>query len=556
MFKVGDIITGKPYNGYSVTTDEALMIVMDVGIDEIHTKVLYHTDCCYLYDENYVEPSEFVLCTFTEFEEKYPNCHKCAAKDIEYFLKTYIKPTRPETEPYVLSDEMRKELLTEMKELLIKYHYHPTDEGLNKILDEWCKEKADLIRLFEKHPNYNGKFQIVFDHDYDRTIDRNAICRFAQWLYNDEVQNVFRKEVKLGAFTYNELRKICTRLWSMYCIFDNNNVFEVNGKTSKEYYDEYNHFYKLKRKYEYDNNIYIDDYSYNAYDRAIYKLSEKIGEIYYMLTHTAYIDQLVNKRAENRFAEHFPEAKIREGQRLSRAINKVLSELGINKLPNYNKEFAKFADAINPLTITRHTVLSIHPVDFYTMSFGNSWASCHTIDKKNDRDIDLDHGYRGCNSSGTESYMLDATSCIFYTVSADYNGNQLELQDKINRNMFHYDDNRLVQGRVYPQSNDEGANDLYKAIREIVHKVFADMLDVPNYWDNKKGYDECMDAIYSEGTHYRDYENFDNCNVSILKDSGDTHRSIIVGHNPICPCCGNTHQITENIECNHCNSDY
>ena len=84
----------------------------------------------------------------------------------------------PEIEPYVLSDEMRKELLEEMKTLLIQYHYHPTDAGLNAILDEWCKNKADLIRMFEKHPNYNGKFQIAFDCDFDRKLDVEKAMEF------------------------------------------------------------------------------------------------------------------------------------------------------------------------------------------------------------------------------------------------------------------------------------------------------------------------------------------------------------------------------------------
>ena len=57
----------------------------------------------------------------------------------------------------------------------------------------------------------------------------------------------------------------------------------------------------------------------------------------------------------------------------------------------YDK-FAKYADSINPIKVKRHTVLSVHPIDYYTMSFGNSWTSCHCSASR----------CTGRDSSGTE----------------------------------------------------------------------------------------------------------------------------------------------------------
>lgn len=556
-FKVGDIITGKKdIHHYSITTEYALMLVTNVTGYNIDVIVLYHEEYRSEIGSHYqVNSKDFIETTFEDFLEEYPNCHQMSKKQLKKLLNQYQRTEIPESEPYVLSDEMRMELIEEMKKLLTKYHYHPTEEALNKILDEWCENKADLIRLFEKHPNYNGKFQIVFDHDFDRVLDYDAVDHFRYWLLGDEVLPNFKKEVKFGCYTYRELVEICQRFVSFRNLFTeyyNINVREVNGKTYDEYSRELRHFKNLKDKYEYSNDVIITNS--RAYDKSLYGVVRKLEYLNAILCSSSTLNQFVNKEAEESFNYHIPEAKIKAGQKMSRAVGKILRILGVDKLENYNKEFAKFSDAINPLKIKRHTIISVHPVDYFTMSFGNSWSSCQTIDKQNQRRIDADHQWGGMSSSGTMSYMLDGTSSIFYTVDASYNGNQYELESKINRCMFHYYDNRLVQGRIYPQSNDEGANDLYKDIREIVQKLFADMLEVPNFWTNKGGIGACCDAILSYGTHYRDYENFGTCNISTLKDDRDNHEYIEIGHYPICPCCGKEHTRTRNIECSRCNS--
>lgn len=556
MFKKGDIITGTEDNGYSYTSNHALMVVGDLlrnGEMDVH--IIYHAKYSSEIGDHYsVNNSnrKFRHITFEEFMEKYPDCYKMDEDKLQRLLAKYpqehVEVPEEENNSYVLSEEMRTELIEEMKTLLIRFGYHPTENGLNKILDEWCKEKADLIRLFEKHPNYNGKFQIAFDYDFNREFNYDAVYNFKQWLLSADVLNMLRKEAKIGAFTYNELYHICRRLRQCMDVFDYDVVKTMNGKTYEEYRKEFLRFDDMKDKYEFNSNITI--WNRHAYEKESFNNSRKIDYVVRVMNDDT-LGQFIDNDDEDFLNDWFPNAKIKAGQKTSRAINKILHMLGIDKHPDYNKEFAKFSDAINPLKIKRHTVLSIHPVDYFTMSFGNSWSSCHTIDRCNSRRIDSEHSYRGCNSSGTMSYMLDGTSCVFYTVDGEYHGNQLELEDKINRCMFHYYDNKLLQARVYPQSNDSGANDLYKDIRAIVQKIFADLLEVPNLWTNKKGVDACDYATRSYGTHYRDYYNFETCNVSTLKDKESNYR-IEIGHNPICPCCGDTHHREKSIECNYC----
>ena len=257
-------------------------------------------------------------------------------------------------------------------------------------------------------------------------------------------------------------------------------------------------------------------------------------------------EQFVTEDMIQNIHKSYPDFKAVIGQKTSRAMNKLFVKLGIDKHPDYNREFAKYADALNPLTITRHTVISINLIDYLTMSFGNSWASCHTIDKENKRR--MSGGYSGQYSSGTLSYALDETSIVLYTVDSKYDGNKYYFEPKINRQMFHFGEGKLVQGRLYPQSCDGGFESEYTQFRNIMQEIFALCLDVPNLWVLQRGTDACDEAIDSEGTHYQDYNNFENCSVSILKELGNDY-AMTVGADPICIQCGSRHEVEDNINC-------
>jgi hypothetical protein len=181
------------------------------------------------------------------------------------------------------------------------------------------------------------------------------------------------------------------------------------------------------------------------------------------------------------------------------------------------------------------------------MSFGNSWASCHTIDKNNKRNTP--GNYNGCYSSGTMSYMLDSSSMVLYTVDKSYTGTDYELQPKINRQMFHYGEDKLVQGRLYPQSND-GNGSAYEPYRQVVQEMISTIFDFPNLWGLYKGYIAAGKYIISKGTHYTDYTRFDGCSLSKAKHT-ENNKSFVVGATPICIECGESHEKAESINCCH-----
>lgn len=278
------------------------------------------------------------------------------------------------------------------------------------------------------------------------------------------------------------------------------------------------------------------------------RLKVQIWDFFYYLA--SYAERCVSEGTTSYLNDTCPSLHVHTGQKTSRVVNKLCCYLGLDKVDGYNREFAKYADSLSPMTIKRHTVLSINPLDYLTMSFGNSWASCHTIDKENKRR--MPNNYSGCYSSGTISYMLDETSMVLYTVDASYDGNEYWSQPKINRQMFHYGEEKLIQGRLYPQDND-GDGTVYTPYRNIVQNIISTIFEFPNLWTLSKGTENASRYISSYGTHYRDYNYYENCSLSRVKGS-ENNNYIIVGARPICVKCGCRHSNADNICC--CNYTY
>ena len=257
-----------------------------------------------------------------------------------------------------------------------------------------------------------------------------------------------------------------------------------------------------------------------------------------MLCHCQYISEDYDLTELNKYNEAF---NFRYGMKCTKIMGQICKTYGWDKLPDYNKEYAKYCDALSPIKLTRHTCLSVNPIDYLLMSNGNSWKSCHYIG---------DHpSHSGCYSSGTISYMLDQNSMIFYTVGADFCGNYIETEQKIQRQVFGYNDFQLTQSRLYPQSNDYGSNDIYKEIRNTVQKVISDCLEKPNLWVKRKVFNT---ESGNGSTCYHDWSCGGSLySTSILKEAVDKDDldPIVFGAMPICITCGNRHLNTENISC-------
>lgn len=233
------------------------------------------------------------------------------------------------------------------------------------------------------------------------------------------------------------------------------------------------------------------------------------------------------------------------GQKTSRIVNAICKRYGLDQHPEYNARFAKLADSLNPMQVKRTALLSVHPCDYLEMSNrNNSWSSCHCLDCGE---------YHG----GTLSYMNDGCSMIFYTVDDDVTGDFYQAP-KRTRQVFCYNSGILLQSRLYPQTYDNEARDLY---RNIVQHTIADCLKLPNLWTLKREHDEVSRRIstHDEALHYRDYEyKMYKPNISLFKDScigGD--ETILVGHIAYCLNCAEPVSETNTTYCDSCSDgDY
>ena len=459
------------------------------------------------------------------------------------------------------------ELVTEFMDVLEHYGYDFTEDGVRTILDTWSKNKAPLYNIVKNHPLWDeSKYMIHFDASIKRTCDRKAISNFYDWmrckvpeyLVNGHNYEYFFQLYQMSADIKWNIQKI--NEYGFDVKVGNQNLSTWN--TMCEYYAD------LLKKF---NDNARSEYDGRRIDRLL---------VYIITSNDRFDDTLKSEyliSLYNEFAKRYKMRKsFHKGQKTTRAIAQVANVLGIDKVHVYkpvthdgqtyekdfgwNYQFSLFADAISPINVKRHTIISINPIDYLKMSIGRGWRSCHTIDKKNiDKCGDTEHVYEGAYSAGTESYMLDGTSMIFYTLPMDYVGNDFETQEKERRCVFWYENNTLGESRVYPDGRESDGNDLTYGdqFREIMQKVIADCLDRPNLWTVKKG--TFGHSVVDRGNHYPDYIHYKDCSISWLKDQNgniDRKNVLHIGHDAICPCCGKEHNCSDNIVCDDCREEH
>lgn len=278
----------------------------------------------------------------------------------------------------------------------------------------------------------------------------------------------------------------------------------------------------------------ITDLVNNCFSKEdINNFAEKINNysvisILAKLTETQFIEE--NSWIVAKLNKVYPDLKIHNGQKVSRVINKLMKILGIDKHPDYNKYYAALADACNPLTVKRTSVLSVNWLDFMTMSNGNSWSSCHGITPT--------ASYDGCYKAGCMSYGNDNTSLIFYTIEDGHTENFYAVK-KITRQIIFWQYPVMVQERLYPQSNDnddgKSSNSIVKQYRELVEKIFSVCAETPNLWEKAS---EITIRANEDTFMYHDWEFFNNWIVKI-KDTDIESHNIYVGKDCYCLGCGN-----------------
>lgn len=413
-------------------------------------------------------------------------------------------------------------LVDDIMSLLTKYNHNNTEEGVCAMLNKFFENKKELIDLFMQSKNYIGDLRISFDIEMIRENSQYEIYNFC---------NQFSKAVNAKA-------AICKYKDEHGKTLNDYLAIGIKSLTARDLMND-NIRKQLTANDQNKSAFMLDDGRTRASENDLCTFNKII--LYFSRYYkSALDDDMVSKLEQYEINERFA-----SNLKTSRAFNRVCAHFGVDKLPKYNKLFAQYSDMVSDTKRKMIFYMSLNPLDYLTMSFGKSWASCHTIDKYNKRR--MPNSYSGAYCGGTLSYMLDQSS--FVTFVHSHIPEDIIEEGKIYRNMFHYQNDMLVQGRIYPQGTD-GNTDLYKVFRGYVQKELSALLGVTNTWVKSSTRPDSV--TNSQGVHYRDYECFNNCNVSYHKEKGIGDNCVNIGHDGICPNCGSIVTYESRLNCHNC----
>ena len=415
-------------------------------------------------------------------------------------------------------------LVDDMMALLKHLGHRRSEHGVCVLLDKCFKAKEPLIKSMMTSNHYAGDMRIILQKEFDRDIDRYAVMTFvdnfpkaidaktALLKYEDEdgktvtdYLSTGSRKVEITEFIKKEATK--TRAEKI-ANFDSE--FCATKASAKSWYDFKNHIERF-------SNIYVST-MYENYD---------------------------------------PDGvDIKKGMKTSRAFNKVCTYYGIDKahpktvtktengevvtktVYPYDKLFAQYADMVSGNTRKLPFIISVNPLDYLTMSLGNSWQSCHST-----RSF-AGNGVANMAASGCVSYMLDKVSIITFVVpELDEN---IHMQGKLYRQMYYYNNELFIQSRLYPQGND-GSTDLYAKFRSFVQEEFSELLDIEDEWTNCVGGSYAANYSKNVGAHYVDANHNPSCGIFYPKGKEEKLKRMTIGSKSYCFYCGEEQEIRNRL---------
>lgn len=298
--------------------------------------------------------------------------------------------------------------------------------NLSYILREWDANKSYLYTLL------GNQFQISKDIEFEADFDE----------------------------LYEKVSKSC---------FDANASEEV-GKHSYTFYEEW-----------FDRFVYSTSHQYKS------KLYDVRNQLIYMLDTTNLVSNVWSDASFAVPNPKNPEKPIRvsTGCKITKMIGKIAAAYD---LPYFEDFRIKHSQALNQKKLKGRLTLSIHPLDYMTMSDNEcDWSSC--MSWKED----------GCYRQGTVEMMNSPMVLVAYLESAN-NPMAIPLSDgKIEywnskkwRELFIVNDNIICEVKSYPYRNKYITGEVLNWLKELDNKVRSE------YWVNQM-------IREVENTEYKDY---------------------------------------------------
>lgn len=304
--------------------------------------------------------------------------------------------------------------------------YTPLKADLSYILREWNASKGYLYNML------GNQFQISKDIEFEADFDE---------LYEKVSKNCF------DAYTSEEV-----------------------GKHSYAFYEQwFNHF------------VYSTSQQYKS------KLYDVRNQLTYMLDTTNLVSNVWNGSSFSVYNPQNPEKPIRvsTGSKLTKMIGKIALAYDI---PYFEDFRIRHSQALNQKKLKGRLTLSIHPLDYMTMSDNEcDWSSC--MSWKED----------GCYRQGTVEMMNSPMVLVAYLESAN-NPMAIPLSDgkveywnsKKWRELFIVNNDIICEVKSYPYRNKYITGEVLDWLKELDNKARSEN------WAN-----QVIREV--EGTEYKDY---------------------------------------------------
>lgn len=487
---------------------------------------------------------------------------------------------------YPVSDEITEEHTDAMMRAYGMFKYGVVHDAVKQEVEEVNKAKAGIRNVLSNDPNWDNKnMWIRHSTDWKRPIVMQRVEDFTNW-FNEELIKIYSEKGHeesgmSGLEVENALKKVSNTVSLMLRLLRNEigsttidrsryGSVTLNGFGLDYYMTEKERLQKIKDAFFEDTVYYNGRFTY---------LSIEDGNLYAAVTNVLYSlygwiecdGHTITADRARQINEMFANCHKPNGRKLIR-VNKdmkfsrfmaLLGKLtGVDKIvkmetkswyadgvyhereedTGWNSKFAKFADGINPYTIKRHTIISTNPVDYLLASNGTNWVSCHHLCRE---DVNKSGSYNAMYSGGASGYMLDNSTVVMYMIDEAYDGDEFMFAPKERRCLFHIGEDKIIQGRVYPDGRDGGELGASEQMRIIMQTIIADCLNVPNLWKVEIGTDAIAPYEVTGGENYEDYEHYDDCTISFLKGNNSNYvirpAHITIGARAMCPVCGERH---------------
>ena len=412
---------------------------------------------------------------------------------------------------YQPTEAEKEALIEQVRTMLDKYSWVNTHAGVEKLVDTFYRRKNEsgLLTIFTLSKDYIGNYRIVKRFQHKREFDYALVRALA--MQGADFAEIF------NGYPTTKAAKI------VLCVIACLNITDMEVLNAEKA-DTYNHLFS--------SNFPEERFSVRngqPFTKAIGKALQTLGGV------------------------HFEESVY--GEETAAKLNKMWKRLEaqIGDCRSGNKDYVG--------------VLSLHPCDILGQSFGNTWSSCHTIDRMNYRKIKVtsstSSNYGGMHASGPLSYAVDSNTMQFSVYSPEaykeFKDGEMPLEEvpKTYRMTLSMQDDVLLQSRIYPQGND-GATDLYGEFRHICQSIISECLGVnPDDWVVNGHNTRAGSFTNYNGTVYPDAQNYAGPTISYMKFAGRRNFATVrIGDKPICPNCGREHMMDSFLLCGSCAERY